>query len=1208
MIMRKTLLSMAAVLMSLTAMAQDGLTAVGANIVIAPSARWSKVQYEASVLVANPDWDYGDGNTDNFNYNMLVLEDGPADDANGVRWFEQGYDETTVTPDDYGVTEDPETGELLGFRWGKQKAPFSSDATWNGMTSFRWTTNSKIADIYIRRTFTTTRALSGDVYLACGHDDAPCEYYLNGELVFSKTGWEIDHWEYLYDEWEDAEGNLIKDEEPYDSIPHYKNGWNNDEHIKLTDEQKALIKTDGSENLLAVHVHQNWGGAFADCGLYTLVEGGLEMGYVKSWDGKVIYNSYGGYNFNTNNDPHPLHKWEKLYKAQEGDAYTFHMDGASEGGEWGSQVHFKTPIPLQEGKYYTLKFNLSATKAYSAVRVKICGNNNDSDEATAYDEYVEIDPEEVTEFNEEIEGNSLIQNMKIAFDFGGGEADSDITISNISLVDEEGNEIWVGTDFFNFFYLTKDGEEIKWPEMTGRSEAPVMVDGKEVPAWTTADFDDENWETWAMPTGNSGYMNEVKTVWPGGDNTNLWVRRTFELEKVNPRLSYKLNVCHDDTYETYVNGHLLQKNTGWTNGKNPVQVFIPAKYLHAGKNVIATYIQQNWGGKFYDCGINVEEINVAEYEKALRDVLDKAMAKHDPLTKKMEENLALLIAEGRNELATYTELDALKNYAAELDAKISTILGYAGKVKDITATVALCEKEDKGYITAAIADVKANLDTCATGGQIDPMLTALRIARKKQAAERRFDKFVGAQPEAYGEYYILNVKDKRFLGGAEAWGAHAALEYASNAFQLIDTDRDGNQLEKGFRIETFRPNGTLGINDFLAYNSFVDCNVNEAWDFIPVEGKENVFNIVRASVQYEEVLEDSEGLDSIVVRHTNMREDGSLYYLGMRDGGENGIGLGFNSWNVVDSDMKDPANEGNQWMLITADELTALLQNASEENPVDATHFIVNAGYDQRLSIDSWINGSIGGGTGVWGRGGNYVDFVWENWNTDYAEVSQTIYDLPAGWYEVDLQGYYRDGHYTTHMLKKQLGLNIEQRASVYAFIGENIDEVAEDAVQKSPIASFTDGINMVPGMGRKFTDNVTWKHYDEETGEETEYKCTGDGTMSATDACWSAAEEYFQNGLYWNRSAVIYVPEGEALTIGAMKEGQEAGDWLVVDNWRLKYYGADANMQEIIDGVDDITPKAPVAGKTIYNVAGQRMNKTQKGVNIINGRKMVIK
>ena len=190
-------------------------------------------------------------------------------------------------------------------------------------------------------------------------------------------------------------------------------------------------------------------------------------------------------------------------------------------------------------------------------------------------------------------------------------------------------------------------------------------------------------------------------------------------------------------------------------------------------------------------------------------------------------------------------------------------------------------------------------------------------------------------------------------------------------------------------------------------------------------------------------------------------------------------------------------------------------------------------------------------------------------------------------------------------MLKATLGLPVESRASVYAYLGMFMEDA--ETIEKAPICSFSDGINMVPGMGRRFDTKESWTTFDEE-GNEIRYECQGDGTLWCTDACWSAAEQYFQSGLWWNH-LLIYVPEDEYLTIGAMKEGTEAGDWLVVDNWRLKYMGYEMSQEEIdaIKGVINDEIKKPVlTGNTIYNLSGQKLQKLQKGVNIVNGKKIL--
>ena len=316
--MKKTLLLFAAALFSLMASAGDGLVAVGANVILLPSSYYDNdIEWSAWTWVYNSQQGYGEWSDTNPNYNVicgidpLTEESGPRPDAEGRQWYEPGFDLDWKEGDVNLDVWDEETGEDTPIYWEEHTAPFSSDATWGGKPSYQWTGNSIMADIYVRRTFTTNELLSGPVFLACGHDDAPCEYYINGVLVFQKTGYE--------GEWTDDQGNV-----------HYANGWNNGEYIQLTDEQKELIKLNGEENLVAFHVHQNWGGAFADCGLYTKIEGGLDMGYTTPWEGKVLFNNRGGFLRAVNNQPveDPKHPWSKLYEAQEGDEYTFLIPGS----------------------------------------------------------------------------------------------------------------------------------------------------------------------------------------------------------------------------------------------------------------------------------------------------------------------------------------------------------------------------------------------------------------------------------------------------------------------------------------------------------------------------------------------------------------------------------------------------------------------------------------------------------------------------------------------------------------------------------------------------------------------------------------------------------------------------------------------------------------------------------------------------------------
>lgn len=1171
--MKKALLSLALLLCGMAVNAQ-GIVKAGANVTVLPSTQYSpKEKWSAATFVYNTGLEYGAGERENANYNIVWGE--PEPDANGNMWYEEAYDTTGVSYIDDGLDEP--------IHWEVHQAPFSSDKEYKGQPSYQWTTGNIMAEIYIRRTFTVdpSQLLAGPVFLACGHDDAPAEYYINGELVHSIT-----------------------------------DGWNNDEYILLTDEQKALIRLNGEPNLLAVHVHQNWGGAFADCGLYTKVEGGLEMGYDLPWEGKVIFNNIGGYNFDgkePSNDPR--HPWSKLYVAQEGDVYKVHMNGSSiqdeygDWQEWAEQVHFKTPITINPDHEYTFRVKLSADADYEHVVVKLTDNSNDEIEGELQETSITADGTTEVELTlSEVE----IPNLKVAFDFGGGQESTTVVISEMSLIDETDGEkeLWVGTDYFNYFHTTKnvvkyfieeydeESGEFKKRYVTEEDEdfemaaqeieqtvinAPEMEGRVETLSWTQADFDDSEWDDQMMPVGNLDYDPRPASEWPGGDNTNYWIRRNFVLDKVNERLSYALNVCHDDVYETYVNGHLLQKNTHWTDKRNPVQVHIPARYLNVGKNVIATYIQQNWGGRFYDCGINVEEVNYDACADELKAAIAKAETTDAVLTKAMREDLMEIAAKGKEELATNRDAAEIKEYARVMNEESQKIINYGGDVKTLLETIQILNTtEDKGYLAPVLADVKENMDTCKTNGETNVLLDKLRIVRKRNALERHTEKYVGCVPEIVSEefvgthfpvssldeipeeckyYYIYNVGEKCFLGGGENWGTHLAIEYASNPMMLVQKMKDGEPVEGQFRIETFRPNGDLGINDFMNWGGFIDTNTQDAWELIPVEGKTNVFNISPAG--------QTNGVT------------GGRNYLGFR-GGDNQYAP---SWNVVDTDMRTPELESNQWMFITKEEMDALMTTATAENPIDATHLIVNPGFDQRLTDSNWYDSTWGGNHSIWERRENHPDFCFEGWNTESFDLAHEITDdaIIPGWYTLRFQGYYRDGNYDNHVKLMAEGKTPEQKA--YAYIG--MFEENEDITY---VRSISDGSMMVPGLGR----------------------LDGTGKIRIPDGCAGATEYYFENGLYWNtlKFEVLDGDEGMLLFGVHKDESEQNQDWIVLDNFRLTYYGKEE--PSIEDAIVDIKGDEIVTGqkgkKEIYNLAGQRITKLQKGVNIVNGKKYIVK
>gem|GEM_PF-1378854 len=522
----------------------QGIREVNATQEILPSTYYSSMDWQAVTYIANPGTASTWGKYSN-------VQGTPPVDTQGRQWHEREYTPTGGT-----------------YQWEVTKAPYYTEGTYNNLPCTVWGSSSTTSDIYIRRSFTLDKINCSRVYMAVGHDDGESQFYINGTLVH-ETG---------------------KD-------------WNESEYILLNAEQVALLHTDGRENVIALHVHNNYGGGYADCGLYGAPYedkelGSLPMGFVENWTARLLFNPEGGYNGQYNNVESETHGWERLYEAKSGDVYTISLPTAALTAE-NARVQFRTPISLLPGHKYQVRVVLTADHDVPGVQFALNQSDNDDvclakatcDLAAGQDESIVMSNLTGTDIN----------SAKLEFRFPTKADSTTITISRIRILDQKDrHDLWNGTSYFNWLYYANPatGQRIKDMAIGGRNETM---------SWTMPDYDASSWPSASMPIGNLDYMPEVRTEWPGGDNTNLWIRREFTIKEVNPRSKYTLRVCHDDSYRIYVNGHLLDAATGWTAGKEYVSIPIPCNLLREGSNVIAAYIQQNWGGRFFDCGMAVEK-------------------------------------------------------------------------------------------------------------------------------------------------------------------------------------------------------------------------------------------------------------------------------------------------------------------------------------------------------------------------------------------------------------------------------------------------------------------------------------------------------------------------------------------------------------------------------------------------------------------------
>ena len=175
-----------------------------------PSYYIDKYSYPVKAMVFNDNINWDQWRESHGGKTGIVVGTPPAD-ANGRQWYETEYKLTSKD----------------NRKWKDMAAPFGTGT---------WANVDIAADIYLRRSFILENAIKERLVLKSSFDDAPCEIYLNGHLLVAYPDG-------------DPDGSL-------------------DAQHLLTEEELSLIKTDGTENVLAMHVHNDRGGSNADLGLY----------------------------------------------------------------------------------------------------------------------------------------------------------------------------------------------------------------------------------------------------------------------------------------------------------------------------------------------------------------------------------------------------------------------------------------------------------------------------------------------------------------------------------------------------------------------------------------------------------------------------------------------------------------------------------------------------------------------------------------------------------------------------------------------------------------------------------------------------------------------------------------------------------------------------------------------------------------------------
>lgn len=493
---------------------------------------------------------------------------------------------------------------------------------------------------------------------------------------------------------------------------------------------------------------------------------------------------------------------------------------------------------------------------------------------------------------------------------------------------------------------------------------------------------------------------------------------------------------------------------------------------------------------------------------------------------------------------TSTDPVAINTATSALQKAYDAVAACAENYEALAKTVEICKTANKNNDTqfsTAIAEAENVAKTATADTDMKLALVNLRVARKIAAADKLPDIYKGAAAGA-GEFYFYNIASQKFLMGGSDWNTHAAVDVPGVLF-TVTAEGDG------FTINRF--GGKDG--NYLGYNGYTDIPGKDVWAFIPVAGKKNVYNIVKG---------DNHALGLAFAPQSNTDADEMMDK---------------EFWNTVSVEAAVAKNANAEWKLVTKAERDALLATATETRPVDATHLLASPGFNRPAMLEGWITDNRSdfkdANLGVIDRG-RRTNPVCEAYYQQMFEVNQVVSNLPEGYYQVNMTGYYRDGSREDLQQKVANGTTPARHAMLYIEYKGKGNEVA--------LPSIAAGINQCPGIGWKGT-----------AGEQP------DNVMDAA--------EYFESGLYKVYTRIIKVgPEGE-LTIGVTKDKQVDSDWAVFDNFRLTYFGKHVS-QEIIDGINTVKNNSIENGK-IYNLQGMEVKRPLKrGIYICNGKKFIVK
>lgn len=352
-------------------------------------------------------------------------------------------------------------------------------------------------------------------------------------------------------------------------------------------------------------------------------------------------------------------------------------------------------------------------------------------------------------------------------------------------------------------------------------------------------------------------------------------------------------------------------------------------------------------------------------------------------------------------------------------------------------------------------------------------------------------------------------------------------------------------------------NDAIAANDgaamFAALNATFDLNA------AIIESVALFENLVAKAESLNEAINESENQDAI-------NEANALYST---------IMTGCENHTLTDAEAKEYMEKID--VLFTKLKLPANVNEASDSNPVDVTKVIKSYNFSD---VDETTNSSEG-----WNNPGNLGNddtqksvLAMEFWQAGF-DMYQTIKGLPEGTYELGVDAWVRNGanqeNYDGWKANPEYSM-----ALLYAVAGDSA------AVFTAPIANVMVGAQTEdPGL--------------EGVVEATDIN-NEEGLVYYIPNSLQGGRDYMDLNpeAYYNK-AIVKVNADGVLTVGIKKAEEKGNSWVVLDNFKLTYFGK--NSSQTVS--PDLTGIEAVNGETAkveyFTLDGRKATKAHKGIMI---------